>query len=63
VKRRKIDVQRRSKYGGLSGKNPLEKNFEVWIRWRVNIYSREVEIFQAIRSQRISALVNREELS
>ena len=28
----KIEVRRKNKYGGLSGRNPLENNFEDWTR-------------------------------
>jgi hypothetical protein len=59
----KIEVRRKNKYGGLSGRNPSEKNFEDWIRSRVKIHSGGAKIFQAVRSQRSSALVSCEELS
>jgi hypothetical protein len=63
VERRKTEVRRKNKYGELSQRNPSEKNFEEWIRSRVKIHSGGAEIFQAIRSQRSSALVSCEELS
>jgi hypothetical protein len=41
----KIEVRRKNKYGGLSGRNPSENNFEDWIRSRVKIHSERAEIF------------------
>jgi hypothetical protein len=59
----KTEVRRKNQYGGLSGRNPLEKNFEYWIRSRVKIHSERAQIFQVVRSRRSSALVSCEEIS
>ena len=34
----KTEVRRKNKYGGLSGRNPSEKNFEDWIGSRIKIH-------------------------
>jgi hypothetical protein len=57
-----IEVRRKNKYRGLSGRNPSEKNFEGWTRSRVKTHSERVEIFQAIRSWRNNTLFSCEEL-
>jgi hypothetical protein len=59
----KTEVRRKNQYGGLSGRNPLENNFEYWIRSRVKIHSERAQIFQVVRSWRSSAMVRCEEIS
>jgi hypothetical protein len=59
----KIEVRKRNKYGGLSGRNPSDKKFEVWIRSRVKTHSERAENFQVVRSRRSGALVSHEESS
>jgi hypothetical protein len=58
----KTEVRRKNKYGGLSRRNPSEKNFEDWIGSRVKIHSERTEMFRVVRSRRSSALVSCEEI-